>query len=64
MGSGAPCSDQEGEVNLSPKLSHQHIITKQQEWLSPRTHLGCSVYCLPHCMGNSDICRYSYTGSE
>lgn len=62
----------DGSRNLSPKLSHQHVLAKWQEWLSARGHVweGCSVHSLPHYMGFqiftyvtiSDIyiCNYIY----
>lgn len=43
----------DGSRNLSPNLSHQHVLAKWQEGLSAWGHVweGCSVHSLPHYMG-------------
>lgn len=39
----------DGSGNLSPKLSHQHDLARQQEWLFVQGHVweGCSVQSSP-----------------
>lgn len=46
--------------NLSLKLSHQHVLPKQQEWLFAWAMLGKALCNLPHHTGYSDIYTYHY----